>query len=154
MRGPHPLFHRRKLTPCFNNSGHVKLILEVCRGHMERLGHSCHGVSFLEISGQGFLANDSLDPGSVLDGLGYGTHDVEADGIRGENADHVNGGTHIGDVTEYPGVAQAVLACPFCKGLCALRGTNAGQFGAADRTQRPLMKPGYKTGSDHPYSQH
>jgi hypothetical protein len=126
MHRTHTLFHRCELTPGLDHRGHVKLVFEISSGYTERLGHSCHYISVLEVPGEGFLTNDTLDFGSTFNGFGYVAHNLEAGVVGGKNTDHVDSGTESCGVLENPGIAQAIFACTFGKGLCALWCTNAG----------------------------
>jgi hypothetical protein len=126
MRSPHALFHRCKLTAGLDNRGHVKLVFKVSCRHVECLGHSCHYVSFLQVPGQRFLTDYSLYFGTAFDRLGYAAHNIDADRIRGKDANYVNSGTKIGNVLEYPGSAHTIPACALGKGFCTLGGTNSG----------------------------
>jgi hypothetical protein len=121
---------------------------------MESFGHSCQHVGFLQVSGQRFLAYNSLDFGPALDCLGYVAHDVDANKIRGKNTDHVNSGTKIANALEHPCITQSVPLCALGESFGSRGGTNSRQFDVTDRTQRSFVKAGYETCSNHPYFQH
>jgi hypothetical protein len=154
MSGPHALFNRLELTAGLDHAGHVKLVLEVSGGHVERLGHAFYNVGLLQVPGERLFADYSFDPGSALDCLGYIAHYVDANVIRRENTDHIHRSAEIGNALKHLGIAQPVLASTLGKSLRSHRRTDSGELDAANRTQRPLVKSRYETRSNHSYFQH
>jgi hypothetical protein len=138
MSGPHALFNRLELTAGLDHGGHVKLVLEVSCGHVERLGHACYNVGLLQVPGERLFADYSFNFGSALDCLGYIAHYVNANVIRRENTDHIHRSAEIGNTLKHLGVAQFVLSSTFGKSLRSRRRTNSGELYASNRTQRPL----------------
>jgi hypothetical protein len=154
MRSAHALLNRFELTAGLNHRGHVKLVLKVSRGNVQRFGHSRNYVGLLQIPGQRLLTDYSLDLGAALNCLGNTAHYVDANIVRGEDADYIDSRAQITNALVDLGLSQSVLPSTLGKGFGPHWGANSGKLDAADRTQRPLVKSGHETGSNHTYLQH